>query len=160
MATPDSLLNLKHFITMQREWLLPYGFKWVGWLMLAIAVPVGIWAAAIGFNYQNIAWLQALQLADTPLINNHLVLWMWLGTIFVGCSREKVEDEMISRIRLNALLTAFYIQAAFIIVATLVFNSLDYLNIMVYNLVTYPLIFIGTYEVMLWHARKEGGDEE
>ena len=27
---------------MQKEWLLPYGFKWVGWLLLAIAVPVGM----------------------------------------------------------------------------------------------------------------------
>ena len=77
---------------MQKEWLLPYGFKWVGWLLLAIAVPVGIWAAAIGFNYQNVAWLQGLELAKEPLINNHIILWLWLGTIFVACSREKIED--------------------------------------------------------------------
>ena len=96
---------------MQKEWLLPYGFKWVGWLLLAIAVPVGLWAAAIGFNYQNVELLQALHLSDKPLINNHIVLWLWLGTIFVACSREKIEDEMISCIRLNALLMALYIQA-------------------------------------------------
>ena len=145
---------------MQKEWLLPYGFKWVGWLLLAIAVPVGIWAAAIGFNYQNVAWLQGLELAKEPLINNHIILWLWLGTIFVACSREKIEDEMISRIRLNALLVALYIQAACLIVATYVFNGLDFLNIMVYNLVAYPLIFVGSYRVMLWRSRKEAEDEE
>ena len=145
---------------MQKEWLLPYGFKWVGWLLLAIAVPVGIWAAAIGFNYQNVAWLQGLELAKEPLINNHIILWLWLGTIFVACSREKIEDEMISRIRLNALLVALYIQAACLIVATFVFTGLDFLNIMVYNLVAYPLIFVGSYRVMLWRTRKEAEDEE
>lgn len=145
---------------MQKNWLLPYGFKWVGWFLLAIAVPVGIWAAAIGFNYQEVALLNALQLSDKPLINNHLVLWMWLGAIFVACSREKIEDEMISRIRLNALLFALYIQAAFIIVATFLFNSLDFLNVMVYNLVSFPIIFVGAYRVMLWQIRKEALDEE
>ena len=145
---------------MQKEWLLPYGFKWVGWLLLAIAVPVGLWAAAIGFNYQNVELLQALHLSDKPLLNNHIVLWLWLGTIFVACSREKIEDEMISRIRLNALLMALYIQAVCIIVATFVFNSFDFLNVMIYNLVAYPIIFVGAYRVMLWSIRKEADDEE
>ena len=127
---------------------------------MAIAVPVGLWAAAIGFNYQNVELLQALHLSDKPLINNHIVLWLWLGTIFVACSREKIEDEMISRIRLNALLMALYIQAVCIIVATFVFNSFDFLNVMIYNLVAYPIIFVGAYRVMLWRIRKEADDEE
>ena len=67
---------------------------------------------------------------------------------------------MIGRIRLNALLFALYIQAAFIIVATFIFNGLDFLNIMVYNLVTYPIIFVGAYRLMLWRTRKEAEDEE
>ena len=127
---------------------------------MAIAVPVGLWAAAIGFNYQNVELLQALHLSDKPLINNHIVLWLWLGTIFVACSREKIEDEMISRIRLNALLMALYIQAVCIIVATFVFNSFDFLNVMIYNLVAYPIIFVEAYRVMLWRIRKEADDEE
>ena len=127
---------------------------------MAITVPVGLWAAAIGFNYQNVELLQALHLSDKPLLNNHIVLWLWLGTIFVACSREKIEDEMISRIRLNALLMALYIQAVCIIVATFAFNSLDFLNVMIYNLVAYPIIFVGAYRVMLWRIRKEADDEE
>ena len=67
---------------------------------------------------------------------------------------------MIGRIRLNALLTAFYIQAIFIIVATFICNDLEYLNIMIYNLVTYPLIFVGAYQMMLWCARKEAENDE
>ncbi len=93
---------------MHKEFLLPYGFKWVGWVLLAIWLLVGIWAVSIDFNYEKLECLSHLQFQGT-MINNHIVIGLWLGTIFVGCSREKVEDEMISRIRLNALLVGFYI---------------------------------------------------
>lgn len=161
VATSDGLPHtLILYIMMQKEWLLPYGCKWVGWVLLAIAVPVGFWAASIGFNYQNIEFLRELAIVESPLINNLIVIGVWFGVLFVACSREQVEDEMISRIRLNALLMALYIEAAFIIVATFVCNSLDYLNVMVYNLVTLPLIFVAAYRAMLWRARKEAVDEE
>ena len=128
-------------------------------MLLILSLAVGIWAASIGFNYERLDELFDLQLRD-PLINNYIVIGLWLGVIFVGCSREKIEDKMIARIRLNALLAAFYIQAAFIIVATFVCNNLDYLTIMIYNLVTYPLLFVTAYRVMLWRARKGADDVE
>ena len=144
---------------MNKEFLLPYGYKRVGWVLLIGALAVGLCAAAIDFDYESVALFQSLQLKD-PLINNYIVIGLWLGVLFVGCSREKIEDEMIARIRLNALLVALYIQAAFIIVATFICNNLDYLTIMMYNLVTYPLIFVTAYRTLLWRARKEVCDEE
>ena len=144
---------------MNKEFLLPYGYKRVGWVLLIAAIAVGIFAASIGFEYESVALFRSLQLKD-PLINNYIVIGLWLGVLFVGCSREKIEDEMIARIRLNALLIALYIQATFIIVATFVCNNLDYLTVMMYNLVTYPLIFVTAYRSMLWRARKEVCDEE
>ena len=144
---------------MNKEFLLPYGYKRVGWVLLIVAIAVGIFAASIGFDYESVALFRSLQLKD-PLINNYIVIGLWLGVLFVGCSREKIEDEMIARMRLNALLIALYIQAAFIIVATFVCNNLDYLTVMMYNLVTYPLIFVTAYRTMLWRARKEVCDEE
>ncbi len=144
---------------MKQVFLLPNGFKWVGWVLLITSLVVGVWGATLDFDYASSALLKPLQLQGT-LIVNYVVIGLWLGVIFVGCSREKVEDEMISRIRLNALLLAFYLQALFIMVATLVCNSLDYLDIMTYNLVTYPVIFVVAYRWMLWRALKMESDEE
>lgn len=144
---------------MKQVFLLPNGFKWVGWILLITSLVVGVWGATLDFDYASSALLKPLQLQGT-LIVNYVVIGLWLGVIFVGCSREKVEDEMISRIRLNALLLAFYLQALFIMVATLVCNSLDYLDIMTYNLVTYPVIFVVAYRWMLWRALKMESDEE
>lgn len=144
---------------MKQLFLLPNGFKWAGWVLLITSLVVGVWGATLDFDYASSALLKPLQLQGT-LIVNYVVIGLWLGVIFVGCSREKVEDEMISRIRLNALLLAFYLQALFIMVATLVCNSLDYLDIMTYNLVTYPVIFVVAYRWMLWRALKMESDEE
>lgn len=149
----------KKWNEMQKEFLLPYGFKKVGWVMLALALVLGIFSAYYDFDYSQSQLLQPLQMQGT-LINNYIVIGLWLGVIFIGCSRERVEDEMIAGLRLNALLAGFYLQAAFIIVATFLFNSLDYLEVMVYNLVTYPLIFLAFYRWMLWRSKKALGDGE
>ena len=144
---------------MQKEFLLPKGLKRVGWVLLATALAMGIWSIVLDFDFTKSEILKPLTLVD-PLINNYIVIGIWLGAIFVGCSREPIEDEMISRIRLNALLVGLYLQAAFIITATFVFNSVDYLEVMMYNLVTYPLIFLAVYRWMLWLALKSYGDGE
>lgn len=138
---------------------MPYGFKRVGWVLLATSLLVAIWAVSLDFNYEKSELLRSLQMEGT-LITNYIVFGLWLGVIFVGCSRERIEDEMISRIRLNALLVGFYIQALFILVATFVFNSLDYLDVMIYNLVSFPLIFLVAYRWLLWRSRKEVCDGE
>ena len=144
---------------MQKEFLLPKGLKRVGWVLLATALAMGIWSIVLDFDFTKSEILKPLTLVD-PLINNYIVIGIWLGAIFVGCSREPIEDEMISRIRLNALLVGLYLQATFIITATFVFNSVDYLEVMMYNLVTYPLIFLAVYRWMLWRALKSYGDGE
>lgn len=144
---------------MKHYFLLPYGFKWAGWVLLLSSLLLGGWIVAMDFDPQSSELLSSLQLEGT-LINNYAVIGLWLGAIFVGCSKERVEDEMITRIRLNALMIGFYLQAIFIIIATFVCNSLDYLEVMLYNLVTYPLIFVVIYRWMLRSALRGLSDEE
>lgn len=148
------------YAVMKKDLLLPNGFKKVGWVLLFTSLVMGVWAAWLDFDFTKSALLVSLQLATSSLLNNYIVIGLWLGVILVGCSRERVEDEMIGRIRLNALLAAFYFQALLIIAATLLCNSFDYLDIMIYNLVSYPLIFIAAYRWMLWRTLKMTGDEE
>lgn len=144
---------------MKHYFLLPYGFKWAGWVLLLSSLLLGGWIVAMDFDPQSSELLSSLQLEGT-LLNNYAVIGLWLGAIFVGCSKERVEDEMITRIRLNALMIGFYLQAIFIIIATFVCNSLDYLEVMLYNLVTYPLIFVVIYRWMLRSALSGMSDEE
>ena len=67
-----------------------------------------------------------------------------IGAIFICCSRERQEDEMVQAVRLQALMMSLYVYVGLLIVCTLVINNLYYLYFMIANLCLFPrCIFIG-----------------
>lgn len=153
---------------MKRDWLLPFGFKRVGWVILVPAVLLGL---AIWLNGLNglPEWICPEDSSTGRLLhtetagrvfNNIALIGVWIGALFVACSRERIEDEMISRIRLNALLAALYVQTGLMVVIALAVYDIAYLEVMVANLVALPLIFLTIQRLMLRRIRKEAGDEE
>lgn len=153
---------------MKRDWLLPFGFKRVGW---AILIPAALLGLAMWFDeFAGLPdWLcpegsRAGKLLHTEtadrIFHNIALIGIWTGALFVACSRERIEDEMISRLRLNALLTALYVQIVSMVVIALTVYDLAYLEVMVANLVALPLIFLLIQRLMLRRIRKEAGDEE
>lgn len=155
---------------MKKEMLLPYGFKKIGWAILIPTLLLGILMLIDGFN--GLPSFLLSDNADTPVyrfldsaamacaLNNIALIGICVGGILVACSRERIEDEMISRIRLNALLTALYVNYALLILAALCVYGEHFLNIMVYNLFTMLLIFLAVFRWQLWRLKKEAGDEE
>ena len=74
--------------------------------------------------------------------------------------RERIEDEGIGRIRLNALLAALYANCAAVAAAALVTYGAAFLDIMIYNLFTLPLLFLLIFRWQLRRYTKEAADEE
>lgn len=153
---------------MKRDWLLPFGFKRVGWVILVPAVLLGLAIWLNGLNGlpewicpedSSAGRLLHTEMADR-VFNNIALIGVWIGALFVACSRERIEDEMISRIRLNALLAALYVQMGLMVVIALAVYDFAYLEVMVANLVALPLIFLTIQRLMLRRIRKEAGDEE
>lgn len=93
-------------------------------------------------------------------LNNIALVGICIGGIFVACSRERIEDEMISRIRLNALLTALYVNYALLIATALCTYDLSFLYVMIYNLLTMLLIFLAVFRWKLWRLKHAVADEE
>ena len=102
---------------MTKELLLPHSFKKIGWVILIPTLLLGVLMLIDGFNgyptylmpAQGTACYETLCSTTTGrALNNIALVGICIGGIFVACSRERIEDEMISRIRLNALLTALY----------------------------------------------------
>lgn len=56
-------------------------------------------------------------------------------------SREKLEDELISKLRLDSLIWSLYVNYAMIILATLLIYDLEYLTVLTFNLFTIILFF-------------------
>ena len=67
---------------------------------------------------------------------------------------------MISRIRLNALLTALYVNYALLIATALCTYDLSFLYVMIYNLLTMLLIFLAVFRGKLWRLKHAVADEE
>ena len=144
---------------MTKELLLPHSFKKIGWVILIPTLLLGVLMLIDGFNgyptylmpAQGTACYETLCSATTGrALNNIALVGICIGGIFVACSRERIEDEMISRIRLNALLTA----------TALCTYDLSFLYVMIYNLLTMLLIFLAVFRWKLWRLKHAVADEE
>lgn len=148
---------------MDKILLLPYSFKKFGWALLIPTSLLGLLMLLCGFNGFPAFLLPGDAVSNDTLdavTNNVVLIGMVLGAILVTCSRERIEDELIARIRLNALLTALYVNTAGTVIATLVFYGFDYLDVMVINLVSLPILFLIIERLLLWRLRKEAAHEE
>ena len=93
-------------------------------------------------------------------MNNIAIIGIAIGGILATCSREKVEDEMISHIRLNALLIALYVNYAILIVCSLLVYDFDFVQVMIYQMFTILLVFMFIFRYKVWRLQKGVGDEE
>ena len=139
------LFNIKFDI--MKTMLFPHGFQKWGWCIFAVGVIFGIYALATDYG-------------TGPLVNNIAIIGTILGAIFATCSREKIEDEMVRQIRLNSLLVALYVNYAVLIVCSLLVYNLDFLSVMLYNMFTMLLIFMGVFRYRMWRLNKEAKNEE
>ena len=127
--------------------LFLYSFKKWGWCILAVGIAFGIYAMVTDYG-------------TSGLVNNIAIIGTILGAMFVTCSREKIEDEMVRQLRLNSLLVALYISYAVLIVCSLFVYGLDFLYVMIYNMFTILFIFMIVFRYRMWHLNKEMKDEE
>ena len=127
--------------------LFPHGFQKWGWCIFAVGVIFGIYAMVTDYG-------------ASCLVNNIAIIGTVIGSVFVTCSREKIEDEMVRQLRLNSLLVALYINYAVLIVCSLFVYDLDSLSVMLYKMFTILLIFMVVFRYRMWQLNKEVKDEE
>jgi integral membrane sensor domain MASE1 len=63
-----------------------------------------------------------------------------IGLILVAFSKLKVEDEYVSKVRLESLQWAIYLNFGLLIIATIFVHGMAYFNVIIFNMFT-PLIF-------------------
>ena len=88
-------------------------------------------------------------------MNNVAIIGTIIGGIMATCSREKIEDEMISSIRLESLLTALYVNYGIMIIASLFVYDLDFLYVMLYGMFTILIIFMVVFRWKIWRIKNE-----
>ncbi|QKJ32132.1 hypothetical protein HQ865_20975 [Mucilaginibacter mali] len=75
-----------------------------------------------------------------------LMIWVY--------AKEKVEDEYINHLRLDALQIAVYANYAILLLSNFMFYGVSFLLIQIFNLATIPLIFIIRFQYRLYRLRR------
>ncbi|MDF2431352.1 MAG: hypothetical protein JWP44_983 [Mucilaginibacter sp.] len=122
---------------MKSRFLFPYWCRYLGYVCIVGHVPVMLLGKMIGFDHQGSP--------DQPGIfsSHHLffiatTLLVAIGLFLIAFSKEKIEDEQISQLRLDSLQWAVYFNYFLLITSLILTNDIEhvlFLNLWV------PLIF-------------------
>ncbi|GGH25055.1 hypothetical protein GCM10007423_08980 [Dyadobacter endophyticus] len=91
----------------------------------------------------------------TDIIVNVFIIGFAIGLILIAFSREKHEDEMIQKLRLQALQWSVYANYIVLILCSLLFYWTDFFNVLVLNMYTVLLAFIIVFRWTLHQMNKE-----
>ena len=152
---------------MNTKLLFPHRFRLVGWL---IFVPSALLGLACWYGSYTINWLdlnyafgvRGIKVA-TETAGKQSPLWgsnnltdelagigVIVGLLFIGFSREKIEDEMSGQLRLEALQWSVYANYLVLIVAMLTVYDSAFFEVLIYNMFTLLLVFIVRYRWLIW----------
>jgi hypothetical protein len=151
---------------MRQNLLLPYRFKTAGWILLIPSLIIGIALNFVlpyfleNYEYKEGASLSSILDFVYEWGNTIIITCLVIGVLFTAYSREKIEDELTSQIRLNSLMLALYIYSAVVILITLFVYDFDYVMYMTYSVLGFMLLFLAIFRLQLWRLRKEGSNEE
>ncbi|MFC5411682.1 hypothetical protein ACFPMF_20335 [Larkinella bovis] len=163
---------------MKTRWLFPYRYQLMGWLLFIPSAVLGLFTRYADFRF---AFLDVAFNAPTP-DSNFLFRAIWwltdggsflstsanvinftdeiaaigsiIGLLFIAFSKEKVEDEMISRLRLESLQWAVYINYIVLGVLILVVHGGLFLEVMIYNMFTVLLMFIIRFRLSIRRSER------
>lgn len=144
----------------EQDWLFPHVFRKTGWWIVA---ALGTFLLALqtdaGQQYfygnQDRNTKMFVVMDHTDAIVNMLIIGFAIGLLLIAFSREKQEDEMIRKLRWQALQWSVYINYLVLILCALAFYSLDFFNVLIVNMYTVLAVFIVIFRWTLRQMNKE-----
>ncbi|UFH56029.1 hypothetical protein [Spirosoma sp. KNUC1025] len=147
---------------MITKWLFPHRFRLIGWLVF---IPSAILGLANMYDDFSPKWFVADILGSSMTVTSghsvsHLTniqnltdeiaaIGIIVGLLLVAFSKEKVEDEMISRLRLEALQWSVYANYIILMIAIVTVYDMAFFSVMIYNMFTVLLVFIARFRWLI-----------
>ena len=156
---------------MNKNYLFPHRFQMVGWVLAIAAVAAyvaeQIWFPNFRFKMPAVYYDGVYDFMDdysphgffvmgtsTPLTLIFSVLT--IGLIFIGFSKEKIEDEFVHHLREQSLVWATYVTAAMFIFATLTIYGSTYMLVPYLVFFVFLILFIVKFKIALLRFNKGG----
>ncbi|RPD38022.1 hypothetical protein [Chitinophaga barathri] len=137
---------------MKPKYLLPHVYKKIGWFIAIPFLTYAIYSYILGDIFTLPYSADSLE-NKIPLFGTIMLIGLFAGLLLVSFSKEKTEDEYISRLRLESLQLAVIINYILLIIAALALYGLDFLSVMTYNMFTVLLIFIIRFNFLLYRNK-------
>ena len=151
---------------MKKNYLFPNSFKPVGVALTTIAlIALIIWVCLETspefkmpalINGDLFSEGKYFCMADCGLLT-FIIPVLITGLIFIGFSKEKIEDEFVKSIREQCLVWATYCAAILLVIFTLTIYSLSYLYAIYSIFPLFLILFIIKFRIELYKANNEGG---
>ena len=152
---------------MKKNYLFPHQFQWVGLVVSVVAfvaLMIGsfkdfsirmpaLYDGGISFDEESNSGFFCM--ANTGMFSIAMPLLI-IGLVFVGFSKEKVEDEFVQYLRSQSLIWSTYVTAGLFILGTLFIYGLTYLVIPYMVFFAFLLLFIIKFKIALYHFNKGG----
>ena len=151
---------------MSTKFLLPNRFKAWGW---AIAIPAFILMISfLQFEFTFPFLDYSVQGTNSSPFDNGFLfdirynnftdeaggVLLMIGLLMIAFSKEKDEDEMISKLRLESLLWAVFVNSIFIMLSIIFLYNELFLKIMAYNIFTPLILFVTRFNLTISYERK------
>jgi len=159
---------------MKLNFLFPSKFKRIGWFTLIPSAIIGLLIliyeyepSFLDFNVPAIfvdelfsVNKKTFRMVTNNILNEILGVLIIISTFFVAFSKEKSEDEYISKIRFESLAWAVYFNYAILILTLLFIYDFAFLWVMVFNMFTVLLFFIVRFNWQISKLKKSASYEE
>lgn len=153
---------------MKTQYLLPHGWKKLGWVLFILGIIGGAifiangtapemfqWKAFAIVNKPLIGEFQFLGLVENNLFDEIISLLIISGGLMIAFSRELIEDEFVAKIRTESLLWATYLNYGILIVSLLFVFGGTFFTVLIFNMFTLLIFFVIRFKWML-HKSKKG----
>lgn len=161
---------------MKPNYLLSNQFKRIGWILFIPSVILGLLFVIFQFEpkFLEIKVFALLEsslapwdaghgfcvITQTNAIDEIIGILLIVSSFFIAFSKEKTEDEFISKIRLESLLWATYVNYAILIITILFVYGGSFFWVLVFNIFTILLFFIIRFNLVIRKTRKLAKDEK
>lgn len=141
---------------MEPRFLFPHRYKLIGWFIALPSLVLGLFVLFddLHFDFLSIKvpfnYLFADEFLSSDDKGNKFTVFNFtdelatigtiVGLMIIAFAKVKFEDEFVSKIRLESLQWAIYLNFGLLIIATIFIHGMSYYSIIVYNMFT-PLIF-------------------
>jgi hypothetical protein len=158
---------------MTTKYLFPYKYKKIGWLILVPSAILGLVSLLVSYEPSflnfNVPAIFINELfgdmklvgMDNNNISNDIVgLLIIICSLLVAFSKEKSEDEYISKIRLESLVWAVYVNYGILLLSFLIIYDSSFLWVMMFNMFTILIFFIIRFNWQISRLKKLANYEE